>query len=57
MDDSNFRYDIVEITLLPKSGGIFEVLVDNQLIFSKKEMGRFPEKEEVSSIIRQKFVQ
>lgn len=57
MDDSNFRYDIGEITLLPKGGGIFEVTVNNQLIYSKKEQGRFPEKEEVSSIIRQKFLQ
>ncbi len=53
MDDSNFRYDIEEINLLPKGGGIFEVTVNNQLIYSKKEKGRFPENEEVPTLIRQ----
>lgn len=53
MDDSNFRFDIDEINLLPKGGGIFEVTVNNQLVYSKKEQGRFPEKEEVSGLIRQ----
>ncbi len=53
MDDSNFRFDIDEINLLPKGGGIFEVTVNNQLVYSKKEQGRFPEKEEVSRLIRQ----
>lgn len=53
MDDNHFRYDIDEILLLPKGGGIFEVTVNNQLIFSKKEQGRFPGESEISGIIRQ----
>ena len=28
------------------SGGVFEVTADDQLIFSKKAQGRFPEDEE-----------
>lgn len=28
-------------------GGVFEVVCDGQLIFSKKQMGRFPELSEV----------
>lgn len=31
------------------SGGVFEVTVDGQLVFSKKQEGRFPELEEVLS--------
>ncbi len=53
MDDRNFRYDIEEINLMPKGGGIFEVTVNDQLIYSKKEKGRFPEKDEVPALIRQ----
>ena len=33
--------------LIESSGGVFEVTVDGKLIFSKRELGRFPEDEEV----------
>ena len=32
---------------MASSGGVFEVAADGDLVFSKKEMGRFPEDEEV----------
>ena len=32
----------VEATLVPSSGGAFEVTVDGNLIFSKLQIGRFP---------------
>jgi len=54
MDDTNFRFDITEILLLPKSRGIFEVYVDDQLIFSKQELDRFPEKKEIPDLIRKR---
>jgi selenoprotein W-related protein len=34
-------------TLIEGSGGVFEVTVDGDLIFSKKQEGRFPEDDEV----------
>jgi len=37
----------VDATLVPGSGGVFDVVVDGQLIFSKKQLGRFPEPGEV----------
>ncbi len=37
----------IEATLLPGSGGEFEVSLDGAPIFSKKALGRFPETEEV----------
>jgi selenoprotein W-related protein len=39
--------------LKKSSGGVFEVLVDDHKIFSKKETGRFPEIEEILSLISQ----
>ena len=39
--------------LIEGSGGIFDVQVDGQLLFSKKETGRFPEDHEVLSAIAQ----
>lgn len=35
------------ITLIPSSGGVFEVTYNGDLIFSKKAEGRFPEPNEI----------
>jgi selenoprotein W-related protein len=37
----------VEAKLVPGSNGIFDVLVDQKLVFSKFQTGRFPEPGEV----------
>jgi selT/selW/selH-like putative selenoprotein len=37
----------LDATLLKGSGGQFEVVLDGTLIYSKKQMGRFPEPAEV----------
>jgi selenoprotein W-related protein len=52
MADHYFRFDVEEISLIPKSGGIFEVTVDDKLIYSKKQTGEFPETEEIVGKIR-----
>jgi selT/selW/selH-like putative selenoprotein len=41
----------IDATLIKGSGGQFEVVLDGQLIFSKKQLGRFPETEEILSKI------
>jgi selenoprotein W-related protein len=38
--------------LVPSAGGVFEVVADGRLVFSKKELKRFPEEGEVESLIR-----
>ena len=37
----------MEPKLIPGAGGIFDVKVDGKLIFSKHEVGRFPEEAEI----------
>jgi len=37
----------VEPALIKGDGGVFEVVLDGKLIFSKNQMGRFPELSEV----------
>ncbi len=37
----------IEPELIRASGGVFEVTKDDELIFSKKAMGRFPTTEEI----------
>ena len=39
------------INLLAGSGGVFEVEVDGKEIFSKRKSGRFPELDEIISLI------
>jgi selenoprotein W-related protein len=41
----------LDSTLTPGSGGIFEVSVDGNVVFSKKKMGRFPEDGEVLALL------
>jgi selenoprotein W-related protein len=42
-------------TLVPGSGGVHEVEVDGELVFSKKETGRHPTAEEVVAAIRERM--
>ena len=41
----------MEISLISSRGGVFEIVLDGKLIFSKKAINRFPEKGEVLRII------
>ena len=36
--------NITKLTLIPSSGGVYEVMKNDQVIFSKKELNRFPAK-------------
>jgi len=43
------------LTLLPSSGGRFEVRVDDTLIFSKKALGRHAEPGEIALLLRKEL--
>ena len=47
-----FDTDLGGVTLVPGSGGIFEVRVDSELIWSKKAQGRFPDSKELKQLVR-----
>jgi selenoprotein W-related protein len=42
-----FEHYIDSITVIPSRGGVFEVMVGDDLVFSKKELGRHAPIEEV----------
>jgi selenoprotein W-related protein len=44
----------VKAALIEGRGGVFDVVVDGKLIYSKHETGRFPEHEEVLSHLKAK---
>jgi selenoprotein W-related protein len=45
----NYHEKFSGVTLVPSTGGVFEVMLGDQLIFSKKREGRFPEEDEILS--------
>ena len=45
----------IEISLVPSAGGVFEVVFDEKLIFSKKALNRFPGKGEILNIINNQW--
>ena len=47
----HYGKQISELTLVPSSGGRFEVTLEERLIFSKLKQGRFPEFEELRKLI------
>lgn len=49
---AEFQTGIEGVELVPSSGGAFEVGVDGEVVFSKKELGRFPEDDEVIGPLR-----
>ena len=49
------KFEHVNIELISSGGGVFEVTFDNNLIFSKKALERFPEEGEVEKLIRGKM--
>jgi len=50
-----FEPEIEAITLIPSSGGVYEIKVNDQLIYSKKSNGRHAEPGEVIGLF-EKFL-
>lgn len=42
-----FEFNIDDITVIPSRGGVFEVVAGDQVVFSKKELGRHADIDEV----------
>tara|TARA_Y100000590_G_C15370088_1_gene882183 strand:+ start:41 stop:208 length:168 start_codon:yes stop_codon:yes gene_type:complete len=43
----------VDVQLISSGGGVFEVALNGQLIFSKRSLDRFPEDGEIEKLIEQ----
>ena len=52
---STFAEELGAVTLIPDAtGGVFEIRVDGDLIWSRKEMGGFPEITALKRLVRDK---
>lgn len=49
---TTFESEIGEVALVPGTGGVFEVRLDGELVYSRKKEGRFPESKELKQLIR-----
>ena len=49
---TTFDEDVGGVTLVPGTGGVFEVRVDGETVWSRKAEGRFPEIKELKQRLR-----
>src|SRR4051794_22965016 len=47
-----FEQDVGGVTLVPGTGGVFNVSVEGAVIWSRKEQGRFPDIKELKRLVR-----
>lgn len=52
---STFGDDLGEVALVPGTGGVFEVRLDGEVLWNKKEAGRYPEPKEIKQLIRDRI--
>lgn len=49
---STFGQDIGSVTLIPGTGGIFQVTLDGELIWDRKERSGFPDVKQLKQMVR-----
>lgn len=49
---TTFVDELGEVALMPGKGGVLDVRVDGELVYSRKETGRFPEMKEIKQLVR-----
>jgi selenoprotein W-related protein len=49
---STFENDLGEVALVPGSGGVFDIVCNGNLLYSRKREGRFPEAKEIKQLVR-----
>jgi selenoprotein W-related protein len=49
---TTFEAELAEVALMPGTGGVFEVRVDQAPLWSRRERGRFPDIKELKQLVR-----
>lgn len=47
-----FEEDLASVNLVPGTGGILDIRYNGEIIYSRKQNGRFPESKELKQLIR-----
>ncbi|MGH7900522.1 MAG: SelT/SelW/SelH family protein [Thermodesulfobacteriota bacterium] len=49
---TTFEAELGEVALKPGTGGVFDIRLGKEIIWSRKEKGRFPDIKELKQIVR-----
>lgn len=52
---TTFAGELGEVALVPGTGGIFEVRLNGERLWNKKQAGRYPEPKEIKQLIRDRI--
>ncbi|HMA97268.1 MAG TPA: SelT/SelW/SelH family protein [Polyangiaceae bacterium] len=52
---TTFTEELGEVALVPGRGGVLDVHLDEELLFSRGEQGRFPEAAELKQLVRDRI--
>jgi selenoprotein W-related protein len=52
---TTFQDEIGEVALVPGTGGVFNVSVDEYVVWSRAEQQRFPEMKELKQLVRDRI--
>lgn len=52
---TTFEAEIGEVALIPGTGGVFEVVCGDAVLWSRKQEGRFPDAKELKQRVRDKI--
>jgi selenoprotein W-related protein len=52
---TTFQDEIGEVALVPGTGGVFEVRIGDEVIWSRAEQGRFPDIKELKQLVRDRI--
>jgi selenoprotein W-related protein len=52
---TTFAAELGEVALVPGSGGVLEIRLDGELLFSRAREGRFPEAKELKQLVRDRI--
>ena len=52
---STFSNEIGEVALAPGTGGVFDIRVGEELVWSRAQQGRFPDIKELKQLVRDRI--
>lgn len=52
---NTFGDDLGQVALVPGHGGVFVVRLDGEVIFDRRDGGRFPESKELKQLVRDRI--
>lgn len=50
-----FERTVAGVEVVPGTGGVFDVHVDGDLVFTKKMLGRYPDPDDVLPLLRERL--